>query len=349
MTLGMVPAVEMTEERITQWGNICESLLNDLDSGYDCYEFLNDCENADEKINTLKNLREEYALRVSNYYPDVSERTIGRIRYLFSGAMSWGDDLPESAQLFIKIEGISELYDWLEREAQFATENEKDVIDNQNHMNLNVAEQFLADPDSIDLTQILTLDDDAAETIAKYQGDLTLSSLIELSDRAATALAKHKGQLSLNSLSKFTDAVAQALSMHKGDLLYLGLTELTDVAAQAFGNHQGFLSFDSLTKLSDTAAEALSMHKGELFLDRLTKLTETTAKALSKHEGGLSLEGLTKLTDAAAKALAKHQGDLYLYGLTELNNVAAEALSRKDGHINCEDPAEWVKSLKQGM
>lgn len=326
MTLGMVPAVEMTAERIAEWDNICESLVDELDSGYDCYEFLNDCENTDKKINALKNLREEYALRVSNYYRDVSDRTIGGIRYLLSGAMSWGDDLPESAELFIKIESISELYDWLEREAQVATENENDVIDNQNHMNLNVAEQFLADPDSIDLTQILTLDDDAAEALAKHQGDLTLSSLTELSDRAANALAKHKGQLSLNSLSKLTDFAAEALSMHKGDLLYLGLT-----------------------KLSDAAAEALSIHKGELFLDHLTKLTESTAKSLSKHEGGLSLEGLTKLTDAAAKALAKHQGDLYLYGLAELNDVATEAFSTKDGHINCEDPAEWVKSLNQGM
>ena len=118
MTIGMVPQVEMTSERKEKWDNICESLTEAVEIGYDCYEFLNDCENTDEKIGILKQLKEEYALRMSGNYRDVDVKTIGGVNYLLSGAMSWGDDLPESAELFIKIERISELFDWLEQEAR---------------------------------------------------------------------------------------------------------------------------------------------------------------------------------------------------------------------------------------
>jgi hypothetical protein len=90
-------------------------------------------------------------------------------------------------------------------------------------------------------------------------------SLTSLSDEAAQALAKHEGNLYLSGLTTLSDRAAQALSQHKGGWLYLdGLTSLSDGAAQALSQHKGGLRLDGLTSLSDGAAQALSQHKVKL-------------------------------------------------------------------------------------
>jgi hypothetical protein len=365
MTLGMVPAVEMTDDRCANWDSICES-LDDLDEGYDVYEFLDGCETHEDKINALKALKEEYGQRVSNNYRDIHERTIQGVRYLFSGAMSWGDDLPESAELFMNIEGISEIFDWLEQEALEDMKRAKTL-------DLAKAEQYLNDGDSIDFDELTDITVDAAEVLAKHNDWLCLDGLKSLSDKAAEALSKHDFSegLSLRGLNSLSDAAVKALSQPNKAELILGLTRLSDAAAESLSKYEGGLSLDSLTDLSATAAESLSKHQGGLSLNGLTELsdeaigalvncqgwlylnglsglTDAAVETLAQHEGDLSLEALMELSDAAAQSLAQHKGDLYL-GVKELSEPAAQSLAQHEGNINLKDPAEWVKSMREEL
>ena len=56
----------------------------------------------------------------------------------------------------------------------------------ENVLTKEIAEQFLADEDSVDLSEFTELDDDAAESLGKRTGDyLYLDGLTSLSDAAA--------------------------------------------------------------------------------------------------------------------------------------------------------------------
>ena len=54
-----------------------------------------------------------------------------------------------------------------------------------------IAEQFLADEDSVDLSEFTAIEDDAAEALASSPNCLDLGGLLSLSDQAAANLAKH--------------------------------------------------------------------------------------------------------------------------------------------------------------
>jgi hypothetical protein len=215
------------------------------------------------------------------------------------------------------------------------------------YIDLKVAQKFLDDPDSVNLSSAKGISDDAAEVLAQHEGELSLNGLTELTDAAALALAKHNvGYLSLNGLTHLTYSVALALSNREETLEFGGLTKLTEDVAKALAKHKWSLILP-LDELSDSVAEALAKSEAFLYLDWLTELTESAAKALSKHKTFLSLEGLTELSDAVAHALVEHEGDLRLDAdMIELSDAAAEALSRKKGTINETDPAEWVESLQ---
>ena len=74
-----------------------------------------------------------------------------------------------------------------------------------------IAEQFLADDESVDLSEFTVLDDEAAEILSRHKGDLYLDSLTSLSDAAAESLSKYKGYLSLDGLMSLSDAAAESL------------------------------------------------------------------------------------------------------------------------------------------
>ena len=197
-----------------------------------------------------------------------------------------------------------------------------------------IAEQFLEDPESVDLSEFTAIEDEAAEILCRTEEtELILSGLTRLSDAAAESLAKHQGYLSLNGLTSLSDAAAESLGKHQGDLWLKGLTSLSDAAAESLGQHQGTLLLSGLTSLSDAAAESLGKHQGFLVLDGLTSLSDAAAESLGKQQGDLSLDGLTSLSDAAAESLGKHQGDLWLDGLTSLSDAAAESLGKHQGDL----------------
>ena len=58
-----------------------------------------------------------------------------------------------------------------------------------------IAEQFLADDESVDLSEFTEVDDDAAESLSMHEDVLSLNGLTSLSDAAAESLSKQKGRL----------------------------------------------------------------------------------------------------------------------------------------------------------
>ena len=86
-----------------------------------------------------------------------------------------------------------------------------------------IAEQFLADEDSVELGDFEKLDDDAAESLSKHKGDLYFDSLTSLSDVAAKSLGKHQfGNLSLRGDIAVSESAASSLAEHNHRVLFHG-------------------------------------------------------------------------------------------------------------------------------
>ena len=100
-----------------------------------------------------------------------------------------------------------------------------------------IAEQFLGDPDGVELDEFTSIEDEAAESLSKLQGWLSLNSLTELSDAAAESLSKHKGRLNLKGMTKLSDAAAESLSKHKEHLIINSLVELSNAAVESLSKH----------------------------------------------------------------------------------------------------------------
>lgn len=237
-----------------------------------------------------------------------------------------------------------------------------------NLLTLQIAKEFLKDPDAFDLRDYETLSDEAAAVIADYEDSLYLSGLTQLSAKSADALSRHKGYIDLNGLTELSDDAALSLSKHVGDLELNGISEISEKAAEALSKHQGAIKLSGLTSISDTlaialpamakmaefrealdlsgltsisdkAAEALSSCDESIILNGLTSLSEKAAASFGKHEGdSLSLNRLTSLTDKAAEGLSKHKGgpydnNLFLNGLTDLSDKAADSLAKFKGRL----------------
>ncbi|MDA8736362.1 hypothetical protein N9M57_03170 [Opitutales bacterium] len=295
------------------------------------------------------------------------EFDISLLKDAFTIHSSGKEDIAAMRSVFGDSVGNTELYDQIvEGEDEEDQDTDGELVA---AIDCEVAQRFIEDADSIDLSAASSIDEAAAVVLSKFEGWLCLDGLTELSDSTVEVLAKQEGTLSLDGLSELSDAAAEALSKHEGTLYLNGLTELSDAAAEALSNHEdGTLNLDGLTELSDAAAETLSKHQDFISLNGLTELSDAAAKALSNHEDVLSLDGLFELSDAAAEALSKSKSDLYLCGLTELSDVALVALSQHKGKLGLDGltelsdaaaeafakhkgeicgmaPAEWVASL----
>lgn len=200
-----------------------------------------------------------------------------------------------------------------------------------------IAEQFLAESNSVNLSDFSSMEDAAAHVLAEI-GPIALNGLTSLSPTVAKILARSGGLIELNGLTNLSDATAQAFAGKSGRLRLNGLTNLSDAAAQSLAQFDGQIELKALTSLSDAAATALAKHKEGLWLDGVESLSDKAAKALGKHKGeDLSLNGLTSLSDTAAQALSRHAsgvGDgLCLDGLKSLSDVAARALAQHAGKL----------------
>jgi hypothetical protein len=146
------------------------------------------------------------------------------------------------------------------------------------------ARDFLRDPLMEDCSEATGIEDDAAELLSNYEGDLFFVELVDISDAAIESLSKHRGNLTFGSLTELSDAAAESLSKHQGRLTLATIGSLSDAAAESLSKHEGVLCL-GLYELSDAAAQALSKHKGDLFLDDILELSDVAANYLSKKEG----------------------------------------------------------------
>ncbi|WP_417385724.1 hypothetical protein, partial [Gimesia sp.] len=75
----------------------------------------------------------------------------------------------------------------------------------QHTITKEIAEQFLADTDSVNLNAFTAIEDAAAESLSKHRGALDLRGLTWecLSNAAAESLCKHQGGLYLRNMMKF--------------------------------------------------------------------------------------------------------------------------------------------------
>ncbi|MDF1862657.1 MAG: hypothetical protein P1U87_20740, partial [Verrucomicrobiales bacterium] len=247
------------------------------------------------------------------------------------------EDVAYMRRLFGEIIGetslIWQVLDLVEEEDSSA--EDADETENPEIIDLDVAEAYIENPDSFDLSGATEITDAAAEALGKYDwegkydGELCLNGLRALSDAAAEALSKHEGYLFLNGVAELSDTGASFLAKSQGSLGLDGLTDLSDVAAEALAEHPGFiLTLNGLESLSDSAAKSIGKHAGFLYLNGLKGVSEIGAKALAEHDEYLEMNGLTEITETVAAALAKHSDELHLDGLTTLSDEAAEALSK---------------------
>ena len=209
---------------------------------------------------------------------------------------------------------------------------------------------------------IVTLSDQAAESLSKHNGMLCLYGLKNLSEDAVESLSRHRGSIELDkkleekvenlqvSHSKEADEffcnksitlndknVEKFLDLLKYDFCAFDyVKEIDVVAAGSLSDFRrnDYLELNGLKELSDSAAEILSKHKGDLYLNGLEELSDDVAATLSSHNNELRLSGITELSDTAAKNISKHVGALRLNGLKELSDNAAESLSMKEGRLS---------------
>ena len=76
----------------------------------------------------------------------------------------------------------------------------------------DIAKQFAADNNSVDLVRFATIENAAAESLGTHEGHLRLDGLTSLSDAAAESLSKHEGWLWLDGLTELSDAAAESLA-----------------------------------------------------------------------------------------------------------------------------------------
>jgi hypothetical protein len=104
-------------------------------------------------------------------------------------------------------------------------------------LTLETTVSFINNPESIDLSIFESIEDDAAESLSRHEGDLDLDALQTLTDAAAESLGKHNGSLYLNSLTSLSYKAAESLGKHNGELYLNGLSSLSDAAAGVLSKH----------------------------------------------------------------------------------------------------------------
>ena len=87
-------------------------------------------------------------------------------------------------------------------------------MSNEKVLTKEIAEQFLENVNSVELSKFTAIEDEAAERLSKCRGGwLSLDGLTSLSDAAAESLSKHEGDLSL-SLDNIPESAAAILRQH---------------------------------------------------------------------------------------------------------------------------------------
>lgn len=172
----------------------------------------------------------------------------------------------------------------------------------------SIAEKYIDDPASVDLSEFNLIDDDAAKVLSEMQNEaeLMFESVLEISDITAEVLSKHNGWVRLWNVDDLSVEAAKSFGCHHHRELQLGIKELDSKVANELKNHKGLLFLKQITRISDDVAEIMSGYKGEqLELSGLQELSDTAAKSFSKFTGETFWVGEVKMSEAAAKAFSE--------------------------------------------
>lgn len=223
------------------------------------------------------------------------------------------------------------------------------MSEEQKVLTKEIAEELIKDDNAINLEHFTSIEDEAAQILARFQGrQLYLEGLETLTVASAKALSEFPGHLRFWSLEDLPDAVAAELAKQKVAPIDADLCDASELESELAGLPT--LDLSALKSLSDFAATELARHKGgRLDLSGLENLSENVALILSAYRGSLSFSYMEHLSDGAAAALAKHRGpDICVVGLKELSDEAAKSLAAYPGELNLSsDAAAAVAKFKQ--
>ena len=228
-----------------------------------------------------------------------------------------------------------------------------------------IAQQFIADEDSVDLSEFTSIEDNAAAVLGTLCSEfcyLDLRGLGRISDDSIKSLVKCRVQvLCLDGIAEINDHAAKCLSACDSKLRLHGVQKLSDTALENLANRdkgtdlnyeltkriitfrgpltqeiaQKFIDDDLIelsdfTEITEDAASVLSDYdEYSLDLESLTTISVEVARSLSKAKvESLSLSGLEEIGDDVAKELSNFSGEsLWLSGITKLSESAAQSLS----------------------
>ena len=233
-------------------------------------------------------------------------------------------------------------------------------------LTVEIAQKFIRN-EIDDLREYTSIDDDAAEDLSAYEGQLSLDGLTSLSDNAARSLRKCRGEwLGFDGLEQISDTAAEWLSKYKGLLSLCALTSISESAAESLSKLKGDLSLQDLTSLSDSVAKSLSNARSvsicssgspkmstlagaylgtNYFLDTQdwgldVKLSDEASRGVMWVREGKwicedeSIEDIDALTSTDAAILAATYRYLNLDGVESLADDAALELSKHQGSLS---------------
>ena len=122
------------------------------------------------------------------------------------------------------------------------------------HINLKVANNFVADSSSVNIANASSIDDDAAAVLANFEGELQLDGLIEISEKSAKSLSKHKGwSLTLNGIRQLSVSAAESLACYHGGILKMNGMVSQIYACAEISKEIAFLVFKASSLAIDPA------------------------------------------------------------------------------------------------
>ena len=120
-----------------------------------------------------------------------------------------------------------------------------------------IAEQFMKEEDSVDLSLYSEFEDSAIEALSNYDGQLSLDALVKEVKEWEYLGSSNYG------VRESGEALARLLSKHKGDLEFDMLLDLSEEAAKELAIHIGNLSFSSLISITKTTEIILSEKRSQ--------------------------------------------------------------------------------------
>ena len=192
------------------------------------------------------------------------------------------------------------------------------------------------------LSEYVSMSDDAAEIIARFDGTLDLRGLTSLSEKQAISLSKFKGeQIILGDLESISESTLGHICMAQTEGLSIGgAQKISENIAKILGGSKlTYLAMNILNILPDNAAKYLFSRDYETLNLTLKNpgMSDRGYEYLAKNSTAYMeyvMDG--DLSDNAMKCLCRRNGYTYIYDKF-MSDEAAKALAHGKGHVDyCE-------------